>query len=372
MHSFRRKDYLTKHLQRKYPCKEVNNNNIIEQGKSKVSPPIDSGKSKVSPSIDSGKSKVSPLINIENVENNENIENNLKSNEEYNTKKYECEYCNKDYYHKQSKFKHLKNCEKYKNITEKANKFDKIVKNLDKQNKSLILVKNNNEEEIKIRKNNKIKTNDIILNKKYKHKHNSILTLEATEDANENDENDVNSARTIISNNNNNNTNNNTTNNNTINNNNNNNTIIINHINPFGKENLESITEEKIINILNQSFNSFQETIKAIHKDIPENSNFYLPNKSDRKHILYYNGQDNIYETSSKFKDKLCDKTIKQIEEWYDKYNKKCIKTKRKMLKKVFNEYYDGKLETRYNTEVDNYLLTYSNAIKKLINNTLE
>jgi hypothetical protein len=369
LHSFRRKDYLTKHLQRKYPCKEANTNNIVEQGKSKVNISTTMGKPKVNISTKMGKHKVNISTNIENVENNEN---NLKSNEEYNTKKYECEYCNKDYNYKQSKSRHLKKCKKYKNITEKANKFDKIVKNLDKQNKSLILVKNNNEEEeIKIRKNNKIKTNDIILNNTYKHNHN-ILSLEATEGANENDENDVNSARTIISNNNNNNTNNNTTNNNTINNNTNNNTIIINHINPFGKENLESITEEKIINILNQSFNSFQETIKAIHKDIPENSNFYLPNKSDRKHILYYNGQDNIYETASKFKDKLCDKTIKQIEEWYDKYNKKCIKTKRKMLKKVFNEYYDGKLETRYNTEVDNYLLTYSNAIKKLINNTLE
>lgn len=369
MHSFRRKDYLTKHLQRKYPCKEANTNNIVEQGKPKVNISTTMGKPKVNISTKMGKHKVNISTNIENVENNEN---NLKSNEEYNTKKYECEYCNKDYNYKQSKSRHLKKCKKYKNITEKANKFDKIVKNLDKQNKSLILVKNNNEEEeIKIRKNNKIKTNDIILNNTYKHNHN-ILSLEATEGANENDENDVNSARTIISNNNNNNTNNNTTNNNTINNNTNNNTIIINHINPFGKENLESITEEKIINILNQSFNSFQETIKAIHKDIPENSNFYLPNKSDRKHILYYNGQDNIYETASKFKDKLCDKTIKQIEEWYDKYNKKCIKTKRKMLKKVFNEYYDGKLETRYNTEVDNYLLTYSNAIKKLINNTLE
>ena len=49
------------------------------------------------------------------------------------------------------------------------------MKNLDKQNKSLILVKNNNEEEeIKIRKNNKIKTNDIILNNTYKHNHNHI------------------------------------------------------------------------------------------------------------------------------------------------------------------------------------------------------
>ena len=41
------------------------------------------------------------------------------------------------------------------------------------------------------------------------------------------------------------------------------------------------------------------------------------------------------------------------------------------MLKNVFNEYYDGKLEERYNVEVDKYLLTYSNEIKKIINNTL-
>ena len=127
LHSFRRKDYLTKHLQRKYPCKEANNNNIVEQGKSKVSP-----------SIDFGKSKVSPLINIENVENIENIETNLKSNEEYNTKKYECEYCNKDYYHKQSKFKHLKNCEKYKKITEQQPNKIQITAKLQKKLINLI------------------------------------------------------------------------------------------------------------------------------------------------------------------------------------------------------------------------------------------
>ena len=134
---------------------------------------------------------------------------------------------------------------------------------------------------------------------------------------------------------------------------------------------IEAQGDKKYENILNQSFNSFQETIKAIHKDIPENSNFYLPNKSDRKHILYYDGTDNIYESSTKFKDKLCDKIIKQIEEWYELYNKRCFKYKRKMLKRVFNEYYDGKLEDRYNVDVDKYLLTYSNEIKKIINNTL-
>ena len=360
LYNFKRKDYLKKHLQRKFPCKEVHNNNSEILGKSKVSPSINLGKSKVSPSINLGKSKVSPFKNIENIEYDLKLNEIIKeSSEEHIEKKYYCEYCYKEYCHKQSKHKHLKQCEIYRNIKEKANNYDKIVKKLEEKNKSLIIVNYNNEQEIKIKSNNKITNKDIVLNKKIKinnHILNSDGNGEFSKDNNNiilnqlNNTNNINNSKNII----------------------NNNTIIINHINPFGQENLESITEEKIINILNQSFNSFQETIKAIHKDIPENSNFYLPNKSDRKHISYYNGNHSIYECSRKFKDKLCDKTIKQIEQWYHKYNMKCIKTRRKMLEQVFNEYYDGKLESRYNTEVDKYLLTYSNEIKKLIKNTLK
>ena len=378
LRSFRRKDYLTKHYNRKNPCKPAviqecvslgkSKVNILEvDGKSKVSLPTGLGKSKVSPPIDLGKSKVSPSDNLKvDIENNNSIEENSK-------KVYNCSYCNKEYYHKQSKYKHLKNCKIYQNIKEKAKKFDNIVEKLEKNNKSLILVNDNNEEKIKIRNNEKIKETDIVLSNKEKslnenyNNNNNMTVRGGMGDESYNNITQNNNSNTL---NNSNNTTNNTL-NNTVNNNTNNNTVIINHINPFGKENLESITEEKIINILNQSFNSFQETIKAIHKDIPENSNFYLPNKSDTKHILYFDGTDNIYESSIKFKDKLCDKIIKQIEEWYELYNKRCFKYKRKMLKRVFNEYYDGKLEDRYNVEVDKYLLTYSNEIKKIINNTL-
>jgi hypothetical protein len=349
--------------------------NILEvEGKPKVNILEVEGKPKVNISIKQGKHKVNISKNIEvDIENSNSIEVNSK-------KVYNCSYCNKEYYHKQSKYKHLKNCKIYQNIKEKAKKFDNIVEKLEKNNKSLILVNDNNEEKIKIRNNEKIKETDIVLSNKEKSLNENNSCCDTTTvrggmgDETNNNITQNNNRNTLNNSNNTNNTLNNTVNNhnsNNTNNNTNNNTVIINHINPFGKENLESITEEKIINILNQSFNSFQETIKAIHKDIPENSNFYLPNKSDRKHILYYDGINNIYESSTKFKDKLCDKIIKQIEEWYNRYNKRCFKKKRNMLKNVFNEYYDGKLEERYNIEVDKFLLTYSNEIKKIINNTL-
>jgi len=378
--SFRRKDYLTKHYNRKNPCKPVDNPVCVSLGKSKVNilevegkPKVNilevEGKPKVNISIKKGKHKVNISKNLDvDIENSNSIEENSK-------KVYNCSYCNKEYNYKQSKSRHLKNCKIYQNIKEKAKKFDNIVEKLEKNNKSLILVNDNNEEKIKIRNNEKIKETDIVLSNKEKslnenyNNNNNMTVRGGMGDESYNNITQNNNNNTL--NNSNNTTNTNNTLNNTVNNNTNNNTVIINHINPFGKENLESITEEKIINILNQSFNSFQETIKAIHKDIPENSNFYLPNKSDRKHILYYDGTDNIYESSIKFKDKLCDKIIKQIEEWYELYNKRCFKYKRKMLKRVFNEYYDGKLEDRYNVEVDKYLLTYSNEIKKIINNTL-
>ena len=63
---------------------------------------------------------------------------------------------------------------------------------------------------------------------------------------------------------------------------------------------------------------------------------------------------------------------MKQLERWFDKYNAKFIKRQRTFLKKVFNEYYDGKLENRYNDEIDKFLLTHSNEIKKILTNTMQ
>jgi len=339
--SFRRKDYLEKHKRRKNPCKPVNfvNSNPV---------PTNTKSRGVSKShhfciIDSR-----PITNIS--QKNNNLEDmGVKDAHSVckieNEPIYKCEYCNKKYRHKQNKYRHLKTCkEKIKKLKEEE-KVKKILKNLEKENKTLVICNN---EEFVINKNNTISTN---LN-------NSASSNSASSNSNIINNNITNNNTNII---------NNTINNNTINNNNINITI-----NPFGKENLESIKEKDILNILNDMFVSFSSALTKIHYNIPENRNFCLPNKSDRKHISYFNGKKSLYENSNKFKDKLCSKIMNQLEEWFEIHEKKLLKRKKKMLIKVFDTYYDGKLDKRYYEDIEKFLLSYSSDMKEIMDHTIK
>ena len=158
-------------------------------------------------------------------------------------------------------------------------------------------------------------------------------------------------------------------NNNSINDSFNNNTIIQNHItiNAFGKEDVSSITPEEQMKILGSVYHSFKNAMKSIHYDIPENRNFYLSNKRDRKFITVYNGKKGIYENNNNFKDIFTNKIMSQLEEWYEIHNDKFLKRRKILLSRMFNDYSDGKLEDKYNDEIEQFLLSYSSDIKELI-----
>ena len=156
----------------------------------------------------------------------------------------------------------------------------------------------------------------------------------------------------------------------------NSNNNITNNINiqlrPFGKENLESIDEKQILSILNDLYMSFPNALKTIHYKIPENHNFCLPNKSNRKFISYFNGEQCIYENSTKFKDKLCNKIMDQLEEWFENHKQKILNHKKQILSKVFNTFYNGELNDRYYEDVEKYLLSYSTEMKETIDDTIK
>ena len=154
-------------------------------------------------------------------------------------------------------------------------------------------------------------------------------------------------------------------------NNNINNHLTIN-LNPFGKENLESISEEDKIKTLNQLYLAFPKALETIHFNVLENRNFYLANKKDKQYITYYNGKNFIYENSFKFKDSLCNKLMEHIEGWFNEYENHLLKSKKNMLTKVFDEFYDGKLDDKYNKEIDKYLMTYSDDIKSILKETIK
>ena len=149
-----------------------------------------------------------------------------------------------------------------------------------------------------------------------------------------------------------------------------NNQIIHNNIinvNAFGKENLESITEQEKLRILNRAFMAFPEALKKIHYDIPENRNFYLPNKRDRQYVKLYNGDNIIYENKEKFNDVLAINIMTQLEGWFDELQKKFIMRRKQLISKMFNEYNKGELENKYNKEIEKFSLTYSSDIKELL-----
>lgn len=328
--NFKRKDYLEKHKQRKNPCKPVNSQN--------KNPVPTKSKSR-------GVSKSHPFCIIDTrlipgiLEKND-ILDTVSEDQRKNVCKtqkapiYSCEYCDKKYRHKQNKYRHLKICKEKKNKFEEEKKVKEILQELEKKNKTLVIC--NNEKKIVIKENNSTNSNNPnVINNNITNNNTNII--------------------------------NNTINNNTINNNNINITI-----NPFGKENLESIKEKDILNILNDMFVSFSSALTKIHYNIPENRNFCLPNKSDRKFISYFNGKKSLYENSSKFKDKLCSKIMNQLEQWFEIHQKKLLKRKKKMLIKVFDTYYDGKLDKRYYEDIEKFLLSYSSDMKEIMDHTIK
>ena len=119
-------------------------------------------------------------------------------------------------------------------------------------------------------------------------------------------------------------------------------------------------------------FMSFSNALTKIHYNIPENRNFCLPNKSDRKYISYYNGKNRLYETTNKFKDKLCLKIMNQLEKWFETHQKKLLKRKKEMLVTVFDKFYDGKLDKKYYEDIETFLLSYSTDIKEFMNTSMK
>ena len=164
--------------------------------------------------------------------------------------------------------------------------------------------------------------------------------------------------------------------NNTINNNINNinnsiNNITIN-INPFGKENLDSLKRADKIKILNKLYLALPAALHKIHYDIPENRNFYLANKKNTKYITTFNGKNKIFKKSNQMKDKICSKIMSHLEEWFNTYQLKLLKNKKKELSKLFASYYNGELDDKYFDEIEMFLLSYSNDIKENVDATIK
>lgn len=166
----------------------------------------------------------------------------------------------------------------------------------------------------------------------------------------------------------------NTINNNHITNNTINNNTIIQHINPFGFEDIRTIPIDEMKKILNSGTDAGFQIIKAIYNKI-ENKNFYKPNIS-RSEVACLNNEFNltIYK-SREFCDALFDRCISLLhhmlylcKDEFTKNNIKCIYSNIEHIENTMRiEIYEKKLQNVVETEFRNNNMDTKDRIKNFI-----
>ena len=171
--------------------------------------------------------------------------------------------------------------------------------------------------------------------------------------------------------------NNNSNSNNIVNNNIINNTINIQHINPFGFEDVRTIPIPEMKSILNSGENAGFQIIKAIYNKL-ENKNFYKPNMS-RPEIACLNTEFNLTIYKSKeFCDALFDRCIAFLHHMLflckNEYSKNTIKNIYENIEYIETtmrtEIYDKQLQNIIESEFRNNNLDNKDRIKKFIKET--
>jgi hypothetical protein len=157
-----------------------------------------------------------------------------------------------------------------------------------------------------------------------------------------------------------------------INNNNSNNTNNIQNninikLNAFGKEDISSLEKKDILKLIDQAYKMIPSTMKAIHFDIPENRNMFIPNVN-RPLVKVFNGEEWVFKSLENVTKIISDNIRDNIETWTHKYDKKLTPTKRKALNAFVAECIEGKMQLLFKDELKMFLMTYSQKLKDYVN----
>ena len=321
--NFKTKQSLYRHIQRKNPCLEVKKSKLDTTKYPKViifEPKCNSKKDELTLiRIISKKYGQKHTVYTQAKCDSDTQNQKCRPKIAKSTPLFSCDFCNSEYKHKQNKYRHQKNCS----------------------------AKINSEKKQKIKKlENRLQELESRLQDLETYKPTEIVGV--TQQQNPGHQTNYNIQNNIQ----------------------NNNNINIT-INGFGRENVESITKQEILEILNKRFEAFPAALERIYT-IPENQNFYLPNKREKKYIKVFDGKKSYYENSEDFTYKLSNKIMEQLEEWFDTHNKSIKVQRRKLLKHTFDVFNEGQLYNRYKREIDMFLMTYSNSIKSIFESNIQ
>ena len=260
-----------------------------------------------------------------------NISEKELINEEDTTESYNCIYCNKNYCHRQSLFKHQMKCKfnvkKEKEISIKKSKKSK---------------KNKKYKKSKLKDEKKISEEKDILEEKNISEEKNIANITLRQD---------NCNNTI---------------NNTINNNTTLNITHHIHINPHGKEDLSFLSQKDKDDILSKKYKGIPELIKKLYQ-LPENRNFYKINQN-KKIIAYIDNEGKIkHSKEDKIKNNILVDNLSRFEDFFESNSNRLKPYMQKQLQKVILESNEGKLNEKYMEDIELIMLDINQDNKKQI-----
>ena len=138
-------------------------------------------------------------------------------------------------------------------------------------------------------------------------------------------------------------------------------------LNAFGKEDISSLEKKDILKLIDQAYKMIPGTMKAIHFDIPQNRNMFIPNVN-RPLVKVFNGEEWVFKSLENVTNIVSDNIKDNIESWTDKYDKKLSPTKRKALNTFVTECIKGKMQLLFKDELKIFLMTYSQKLKDYVN----
>jgi len=152
---------------------------------------------------------------------------------------------------------------------------------------------------------------------------------------------------------------------------NNNNLCLDIKINPFGKEDISSMSDSEKLGILKTGANAFKNLLKYTY-DKPENKNLYILNKRDRT-IQFLNNmyQLEIGDMNEVLSEVVCN-NINNLDMLYDEMSDKMDNTSKRTFERISAKYQKGEKDDIYKRASFLYLLDASAINKKHIHQFLK